>query len=347
MIPRCLRMAAAVLTCTLPCSFPAAAKWQALPERAPAPADNPTTAERVALGKMLFHDPRLSSKGTVSCATCHNVMAAGGDGRKTSIGIAGLAGQRNSQTVWNVAFNSLFSWDGKFPTLETQAIAPVTNPGEMGMANWGVVLRRLQAMPGYVRAYTAAFGIADAVSEANTGRALAAYQRSLITPNSRFDKFANGDRTALTAVERRGMRTFREIGCTKCHSGPAFNGWQPNSRMGIIKRFPAFHRDELGPFGFEDDLGRYQVTNVASDVGAFKVPTLRNIALTAPYFHNGAVASLSEAVRIMGIAQLDIKLTAQQVSDVVAFLKTLTGEFPEQTMPRLPAHPGRALALDD
>jgi cytochrome c peroxidase len=324
----------------------AANQWQPLPDKAPAPADNPTTAEKVELGKILYHDPRLSSSGTVACASCHNVMAGGEDNRGGSVGVKAQVGGRSAPTVWNAAFNGTQFWDGRAPSLEAQAKGPVTNPIEMGMKSWDDVVARLKAIPGYAPLFAKAFGGEGAISADNAAKAIAAYERTLITPNSAYDKFAAGDKSALTEQQKRGAETFAAVGCNSCHSGPAFNG-QSGQGQGVYMKFPANDNPALEEqYGFSKDLGRFEVTKNDADKHFFKVPTLRNIALTAPYFHNGKVKTLEEAVKIMAKVQLDKELTPQQAEDIAAFLGALTGEFPKQEFPRLPGYAGKTFDFE-
>ncbi len=307
---------------------------QALPTKAPAPADNPTTAEKVALGKMLYHDPRLSSSGTVSCASCHNTMLGGEDNRGGSVGVGGQVGGRSAPTVWNAAFNEVQFWDGRAASLEEQAAGPVTNPIEMGMKSWDDVVARLKTIEGYQHAFHKAFG-KDSISKDNATKAIAAYERTLITPNSPYDKYVKGDKKALTEQQVRGMKLAVEIGCTSCHSGPAFNG------PGTFQKFPVIDNGYFeAQYDFKKDLGLAEVTKKDADEHFWKVPTLRNIALTAPYFHNGKVKTLDKAVKIMAKLQLGKDLSKAEVADIVAFLEGLTGEFPKQTMPVLPPSNG-------
>ena len=320
------------------------AAWEALPEQAPAPADNPTTTEKAELGKMLFFDPRFSITGTVSCFSCHNVMEGGDDHRSASIGVHSQVGGRNSPTVWNAAFLSSQFWDGRAATLEEQAKGPVTNPIEMGMASLEDAIERVRAIPGYQAYFDHAFGPGDNVTIDNAAKAVAAYERTLITPNSPYDQFVKGDTTALSAQAIRGMDTFEEIGCISCHSGPAFSGPTMPPGTGLFMKFPVFAgKGDLEQFDLVADEGRYAVTGKEADKNVWRVPTLRNLTHTAPYFHNGAVKSLDESVRIMAQAQLNRDLETEQVADIVAFLEALTGEFPTQTMPRLPPTPGDLL----
>ena len=324
-----------------------AIEWQALPAKAPEPAANPTTPAKVELGKMLYHDPRLSSNGVLSCNSCHNVMGAGDDNRSGSIGVKDQVGGRSAPTVYNSAFSSVQFWDGRAPSLEEQARGPVTNPGEMGMKSWDDVVARLKAMPEYNKAFAAAFSGENSVTADNAVKAIAAYERTLITPNSPYDKYVKGDKAALTEQQVRGMNTFAEVGCVGCHSGPAFNGPQLPEGTGFYQKFPANENGVLeAKYGFSNDLGRFEATKDASDKHFFKVPTLRNIALTAPYFHNGKVQTLEEAIKVMGTLQLNKDLSSEQVADIAAFLNGLTGEFPKIEMPRLPAYANKAFPTE-
>ena len=324
-----------------------AIEWQALPAKAPEPAANPTTPAKVELGKMLYHDPRLSSNGVLSCNSCHNVMGAGDDNRAGSIGVKDQVGGRSAPSVYNSAFNSVQFWDGRAPSLEEQARGPVTNPGEMGMKSWDDVVARLKAMPEYNKAFAAAFSGENSVTADNAVKAIAAYERTLITPNSPYDKYVKGDKAALTEQQLRGMNTFAEVGCVGCHSGPAFNGPQLPEGTGFYQKFPGNENGVLeAKYGFSNDLGRFEATKDASDKHFFKVPTLRNIALTAPYFHNGKVQTLEEAIKVMGTLQLNKDLSSEQVADIAAFLNGLTGEFPKIEMPRLPAYANKAFPTE-
>ncbi|NJC87888.1 MAG: cytochrome-c peroxidase [Desulfuromonas sp.] len=323
-------------------SLALAGEWQALPSKAPEPASNPSTPAKVELGKILYHDPRLSSTGTVACASCHNVMAGGEDNRAGSVGVHAQVGGRSAPTVWNSAFNSVQFWDGRAASLEAQAKGPVTNPIEMGMKSWDDVVARLKQIPGYPQAFAAAFGSSDSVTADNAAKAIAAYERTLITPNSPYDKFVNGDKSALNDQQQRGMKLFAETGCNSCHSGPAFNGPTLPEGTGFYQKFPMHDNGVLeAQYNFTADKGRAQETKNDADAHLFKVPTLRNIALTAPYFHNGKVKTLNDAVRVMAKLQLDKDLTEAQIEDIAAFLNGLTGEFPKQEMPRLPGYPGK------
>ncbi len=318
-------------------------EWHALPTHAPAPKDNPTTDVRVELGKKLYFDPRLSLTGTVSCNSCHNVMEGGDDGRPSSMGILGRIGPRNAPTVWNSAFQNSQFWDGRSPSLEDQAKGPLLAPPEMGMLDHDAVVDRIRAVPGYIKEFEVVFG-KDALNIENAAKAIAAFERTLITPNSPYDQFVGGDKDALTEQQARGMKLFDSVGCTECHSGPAFNGWTADSTEPVFFEFP---RDADNPYvkkyKLTEDVGRFVVTKNSEDKHRFKTHTLRNATLTAPYFHNGAVDSLSEAVRVMASTQLDAELTDANVADIVAFLSALEGEFPEIAVPRLPSDPGETI----
>lgn len=318
--------------------------WQALPDVAPTPEDNPTTEEKVELGRMLFFDPRLSSTGTISCFSCHNLTEGGDDHRPTSIGVHGLKGARNAPTVWNAAFLSAQFWDGRAPTLEEQAKGPPENPIEMGMADLDEVVHRIQSIPGYRPYFEAAFGQGDVITMDNIARAIAAYERTLITPNSAFDRYVKGETSALTEQQVRGMNTFHEVGCTSCHQGPLLAGPELPLGTGFFMKFP-LQTDSpyVEKYDLLRDKGRFEATGNAADEHMWRVPTLRNLVYTAPYMHNGAVTSLAEAVRVMASTQLALELSEQQVDDIVAFLESLSGPFPELTLPLLPPTPGDLL----
>jgi cytochrome c peroxidase len=321
-----------------------AGQWQPLPTVAPAPADNPTTPAKVRLGKMLFFDPRLSSTGTVSCFSCHNVMEGGDDHRPVSIGVEAQRGGRNAPTVFNAAFLSVQFWDGRAATLEDQAKGPPANPIEMGMKSLTEVIYRIRRIPGYRPYFERAFGSGDVVTMDNAAKAIAAYERTLITPGSAYDRYVQGDHSALTPQQVRGMDAFAAVGCATCHQGPNFSGPPLPMGQGFFVKFPVYPQSPyVAKYGLMHDPGRYDVTHNPADRNVWRVPGLRNLVYTAPYMHNGSVKTLPEAVRVMASTQLNRTLTAQQVGDIVAFLQSLTGPFPRQTMPRLPPTPGDLL----
>jgi len=339
-----LTASAAVLM--MACGMPVFASWEALPDVAPAPADNPTTDAKVTLGKMLFMDPRFSSTGTVSCNSCHNVMEGGDDSRTFSMGVHGKTGGRNAPTVWNSAFHSVQFWDGRADLLEDQAKGPVTNPVEMGVTEIEQAMDKVRAIPGYKPYFDKAFG-KDSMTVVNAAKAVGAFERTLITPNSPYDKYVKGDKKAMTAQQVRGMETFADSGCASCHSGAAFNGPKMPFGQGFYSKFPTFADNAYNKkYDLSADKGREEATGKAADAHMFRVPTLRNITDTAPYFHNGSVNDLSVAVALMAKTQLNKDLSDKEVKDIVAFLAALTGEYPEIVMPRLPATSGYSLIAD-
>jgi len=314
-----------------------ASAFQALPEVAPAPADNPTTPAKVELGKQLYFDQRLSVNGTVSCNSCHSVMANGTDNRPVSVGVFDKRGGRSAPTVWNAAFLSAQFWDGRAASLEDQAKGPILAGVEMGMPSEAAVIARLKKIPGYVSQFKAVFGGEDSLTYDNVAKAIAAFERTLITPNSPVDRFVKGDKSALSAAAQRGMKLVQDIGCTACHTGPNYAG--PAGLpvgQGFYQKFPTFPSEYDNKYDLKSDLGRYEVTKQDADKHMWRVPTWRNVALTAPYFHNGSVPTLDEAVRVMAKTQLNKTLSDAEVADIVAFLNGLSGEFPQITLPRLP-----------
>jgi cytochrome c peroxidase len=318
-------------------SVSAYADFKALPLKVPVPADNPMTPHKIELGKMLFFDPRMSIDGTVSCNSCHNVMSHGGDGRPVGVGVHGQRGGRGSPTVWNSAFNTVQFWDGRAATLEEQAKGPLINGVEMGMTSHDFTIARIKQIPGYVAAFKKAFPKDPEITIDNMARALASYERILITPNSPFDKYMRGNKKALTAQQIKGMKLVDSIGCTSCHTGDNFNGDGFKMGEGNYQPFPQIPGSKYDKmYEITLDLGRYEATKKVEDKNLWRVPTWRNIAITAPYFHNGKVKTLDEAVRVMAKTQLDADLNETQVADIVAFLQSLTGEFPRQMMPMLP-----------
>jgi len=296
-----------------------------LPKEMPPPAGS-ISEQQVNLGRMLYYETRLSTDQKISCNSCHELEKFGVDGQETSDGHKGQRGTRNSPTVYNAAGHVAQFWDGRAATVEEQAKGPVTNPVEMAMPNEKVVVAVLRSMPEYVRAFRAAFPVEkDPVTFDNMANAIGAFERKLITP-SRWDKFLEGDSAALTPAEKQGFNTFIAAGCQTCHSG-ALLGASLYQKLGVIKPYPD-----------ESDLGRFQLTKSDADKMVFKVPSLRNIEKTGPYFHNGKVGTLEEAVTRMGEYQVGKKLTAPEIQSIVTWLKSLTGEIPAEYVkpPRLP-----------
>lgn len=297
-----------------------------LPTDVPVPADNPMSAEKVELGKMLYFDPALSKSGEFSCNSCHNLGTWGVDNQVTSIGHRWQRGGRNAPTVLNAAFWSKQFWDGRAPLLEDQAKGPPLNPVEMASASAETVVARLKDA-GYAPLFTKVFG-ADSLNYDNMAKAIAAFERTLLTPDSAFDKFARGEGD-ISAAAKRGMQKVAEVGCTACHSGPLFTN------------------NSFQNFAYGADTGVKSVTGKDADDHVFRVQSWRNVAMTSPYFHDGSVATLPEAVRIMAKVQLGTDLSDADVSDIVAFLETLTGEAPKVEFPVLPRPSGRQLVWHD
>ncbi|WP_257455203.1 cytochrome-c peroxidase [Archangium lipolyticum] len=276
-----------------------------------APVDTP---EQVALGRMLFFEKRLSKNHDISCNSCHDLATFGVDGKPTSEGHRGQKGSRNAPTVFHAAGHVAQFWDGRAATLEEQASGPMMNPLEMAMPGEKHVLATLNSIPEYVKRFQASFPGKKPVSVGNAARAIAAFERKLLT-SSRFDKFLAGDENALTEQERRGLELFASAGCTTCHNGPSVGGTS-FQKLGLIEDFPT------------EDKGRFEVTQNEEDLHKFRVPTLRNVEKTGPWFHDGSVKELPTAVRLMAKHQLGMSFTDAEVDDIVAFLKSLTGELP-------------------
>jgi len=302
--------------------------FSAVPQYPPEIDGNEMTEPKIELGKMLFFEPRLSASHLISCNTCHNVGMGGHDYLPTSIGHGWQKGPRNSPTVFNAVFNAAQFWDGRAADLAEQAKGPVQAGVEMSSTPQRVV-DTLNSMPEYVEAFEDAFpGQDEPVSFDNMALAIEAFEATLITPHAPFDDFLRGNDSALNDTEKEGLALFMDKGCAACHGGVNFGG-QNYYPFGLVTRPGA----EILPSG---DKGRFTVTNTASDEYVFRAAPLRNIELTAPYFHSGAVWSLEEAVAVMGTSQLGAELSEADVDSIVAFLKTLTGQVPDVQYPKLP-----------
>lgn len=297
-------------------------------------ADYPTTPERVALGRTLFFDPRWSADQDVSCATCHRPELYGTDGLDKSIGVRGQQHVRNAPTVLNIAGDFAGNWRGELANVEEQAIKAAVGRFSTGHSDHAGWIAQLEGIDGYVAGFQRAFpGEEDPITPTNLSLAVGAYERTLVTP-APFDAHLGGDLSALTPQAREGLRTFIETGCASCHNGENVGG-----RM--LRKFGVYRGYWEVTGSKEIDRGRFDVTGDEADLYVFKVPLLRNVEMTAPYFHDGSVATLPEAVRIMATVQLDRTLSDQEVEDVVAFLNSLTGELPENfsTVPVMPPGP--------
>lgn len=318
--------------------------WETLPSEVPAPTDNPITPDKVALGKRLFFDPNLSRDGTISCSSCHNVLGtAGADARPTSLGIDRQLGPRNAPTVWNTAFQAVLFWDGRASSLEQQAIGPLTNPKEMGMPSLAAVEKRVRENTDYRDAFTRAFGSGVPVTITRIAEAIASYERTLITTDTPYDRFVRGDLDALNKQQLRGMALFQSVGCINCHYGPNFSAASVFDTSLPYRPFPALPIPEQVRYDLTSDTG---AANKISGRGVWRVPSLRNVALTGPWLHNGSVNELAEVVRIMSRAQLGYTgrylvwsdqdrvlrertrpaIEEKQINDIVAFLTALSSD---------------------
>lgn len=278
---------------------------------------------QVELGKKLYFDPRLSKSGFISCNSCHNLSMGGTDNLPTSIGDKWQQGPINAPTVLNSSLNLAQFWDGRAKDLKEQAGGPIANPAEMGFTHT-LAVDVLASIPQYVTEFRQVFG-SDEINIDRVTQAIAEFEKTLVTPNSRFDRWLLGDKNAITADELAGYELFKNSGCVACHNGEAVGG-SSFQKMGVVEPYQAKSTAE----------GLSAVTGKDADRFMFKVPTLRNVEMTYPYFHDGAAQTLTEAVDIMGRLQLGKKFTEQENAQVVAFLKTLTGDQPSFLMPILP-----------
>lgn len=293
----------------------------------PIPAADDLDPERVDLGRRLFEDPALSRDGTIACASCHDLDLGGADGRRFSIGVGGAAGSIHAPTVLNARFNFRQFWDGRAATLEEQAEVPLRHLGEMG-SEWPAILAYLAGNPEYARDFAAAYP--SGIRRESVVDAIAEYERSLVTPDCAFDQYLRGDAEALSPRGLAGWNLFQEIGCVACHQGVNLGG-NSFQNVGVAGDYFADRGGETAA-----DQGRFNATGLERDRHRFKVPTLRNVALTAPYLHDGSVATLDECIQVMARYQLGIELAGTEVLQIVEFLNSLTGRLP-------PAGPGERL----
>jgi cytochrome c peroxidase len=274
-----------------------------------------TTPEKIALGRVLFYDVRLSRNATIACNSCHPLDHYGADGQPTSSGFDGRRGMRNAPSVFNAASHFVQFWDGRAATVEDQAVMPIMNGDEMGMAGPDAVVAVLRAVPEYRDAFARAYpNDPQPVTIAHLGEAIGAFERGLVT-RSRWDDFLDGKSDALTPLERRGLRVFLDSGCMVCHTGPQVGGTM-FERVGVVEPWPN-----------QRDPGRAGVTRAAADRMVFKVPSLKNVAMTAPYFHDGSGDTLETAIRMMGRHQLGIELRDQDVDAIAAWMRAMTGSI--------------------
>jgi cytochrome c peroxidase len=306
--------------------------FQPIPTAPPELPGNPSSPAKIELGKMLYFDPRLSASHAISCNSCHNLGLGGADAEPTSLGHRWQHGGRNAPTVFNSVFNKAQFWDGRAKDLEQQAGGPIVNPIEMASPE-AHVAEQLKGIPGYREAFERAFpGESSPITLENVQKAIAAFEATLITPNAPLDRFLRGDTNALSPTQKQGLALFIDRGCASCHNGINVRGGM-YAPFGVVEKPGA---DILR----STDKGRFTVTKTASDEYVFKVPTLRNIRLTAPYFHSGEAWDLGQAVAVMGASQLGTQLSADEVGKITAFLDGLTGDQPKVTYPELPPSVG-------
>jgi cytochrome c peroxidase len=297
-----------------------------------ASAQNPVTSEKVVLGKILFYEPRISADGAVSCAKCHPMALYAADALPKAIGNSCKTNPRNAPTVLNAAAQVSAHWIGNRTSVEDQAKQALIGPPSFGMPSYDSAMKVLKSIPGYAPLFRAAFpNDTQPITEQNFSLAVGAFERTLVTPGP-FDAFVNGDADALTFGQKKGMRVFVSEGCGNCHNGPYFGG-QVYKKFGLAGQYWNYTKSQ------STDLGRFIVTGDENDKYVFKVPVLRNVAMTPPYFHDGSVGSLPEAVRVMAKVQLGKNFSQNQITDAVTFLNALTGTIPKQAMevPVLPA----------
>jgi len=314
---------------------------QPLPDKVPVPDDNPQSNTKIELGKKLFFDSRLSRDGTLSCNSCHNIFAGGEDGRSFSIGYKGEMTHRSAPSLWNVGFKTVLYWDGRSKSLEAQTADHILNKTITGFDIELDYINRISDIPGYKKEFVAAFGKPSIIDLTLVAKAIASFERTLITPNSRFDRFIKGEKSLLSKQEKQGMEEFRLLGCIACHFGVNFSGPAPGPALKMGDGFYELFPNNLGSkydklYKLTDDKGIYNLTKNPRDKYLWRVPSLRNIAITAPYFHNGSAKTLGEAILIMGKTQYNYDINAQQISNITAFLTSLTGERPSISSPILP-----------
>ena len=286
----------------------------------PIPAPPDLDPALIELGKQLFHEPKLSADGTVACANCHMIPLGGVDRQPRSLGIKGQRGVRNAPTVLNASLHFAQFWDGRAATLEEQAKGPITNPIEMGNS-WDNLIQTLEGEPHYRRQFQSIYS--DGITPDNITHAIATFERTLVTPDGRFDRYLKGDNNAINDKEKVGFKLFKSYGCISCHQGRGVGG-NMYEKMGVFGNYFT-DRGEATP----SDYGRFNVTGVEEHRFEFKVPSLRNVTLTPPYFHDGSVKTLELAVKLMGKYQLGRTIPSEDIDTIVAFLKTLTGREPK------------------
>lgn len=313
----CVQLARSLVLLVISMALPAVAQQPVASAIQPLPATPPIESSLSALGKRLFFDPRLSGSGAISCASCHKMDQGGADGLARSVGASGKPLARNTPTVFNAGLQFRQFWDGRAKTLEEQVDGPLTAPDEMD-GDWPTALMRLRNDSGYRSQFAQVF--TDGITEQNVRSAIAAFERTLITPNAPFDRYLLGERSAVSSEQLAGYQRFQEYGCIGCHQGQLVGGnlFQTVGLMAPDRDFPG-----------NEDRGRAAITGEDADLHRFKVPSLRNVVLTAPYFHDGSVETLDEAINLMAELQLGRTIPADDRALIAAFLASLTGDQPK------------------
>lgn len=307
--------------------------FQPLPDKPMVPADNPLTEAKIALGKQLFYDKQLSKNSSHSCNYCHNLLTGGDDDKAYSTTPDNTQTKRSAPGLWNIGLQTVLYWDGREKTLESQALDHLCDPSVMGFSDMTSLEKRLRGDTEYRKSFADVFGKQQPVNRTNIAKALASFQRALMARDSAFDRYIAGDKTALSNTAIKGMQEFNNAGCLACHFGTNFAGPAPGPAMkmgdGFYELFPNNRGSQYDKsHELTKDLGRYEFTKNPDEKYMWRVPSLRNIALTAPYFHNGSAKTLREAVKIMGKTQFGNELSEVQIDNITAFLRSLTGELP-------------------
>jgi len=322
--------------------------FQPLPDKVPVPDTNPLSKEKIELGKKLFFDPRLTRDGTFSCNRCHNIFAGAEDGHSFSTGYQGEKTARSAPSLWNVGFKTVLYWDGRSKSLEQQTKDHILDKSITGFSNENNYINRILKIPGYQKEFDAAYGKSANISLTMVAKAIASFERTLTMPDSRFDRYIRGNKSLFNKREKEGMEQFRLQGCVGCHFGVNFSGPAPGPALkmgdGFYEIFPNYRGSKFEKrYNIMEDKGIYLLTNNPRDMYMWRVPSLRNIMITAPYFHNGSAHTIEEAIEVMGKTQYNFDLTTQQINDIAVFLKTLTGVKPTISSPVLPDTFGKSI----
>ena len=306
---------------------------QVLPSSVEIPVDNHQTQAKIDLGKRLYFDRRLSTTGTHSCNDCHNLAQGGDDGRSFSVGPNNTITKRSAPSLWNIGFQTVLYWDGRAKSLELQAEDHLVQPNILGHESSASLIKILSELPEYQQLFGITFGEKD-ISLMLIAKAVASFERTLLTKNSPFDNYIRGDKNALSASAIRGIKAFNDTGCLACHFGVNFAGPAPGPAMSMGDGFYELFPNTLGSqydisHHLTDDLGRFEFSGSEDEKYMWRVPSLRNIELTAPYFHNGSALNLNTAIKIMAKTQFNKEISTKEISDIASFLRSLTGVIPE------------------